>query len=213
MTYVTSKHRQHGAVLIVTLLFLVILTMLGVTAMTGTTFEERMAGNARDSGVAFQAAEAALRDARRDVNNLPVTISATSTDRATSNFESAYGKPTAADLNGNCLTDAANMGRCMPRYYLSNIGSTLPDIPANAVADNFTGAPSVQYGTYTGATAYPIGVLSRQPRYIIELFCLQTQEASIGGQESMCKFYRLTARGFGGNPNTQVTLQEIFLKL
>ena len=25
-----------------------------------------------------------------------------------------------------------------------------------------------------------------------------------------CKFYRITARGFGVNPNSQVTLQEIF---
>src|SRR5688572_9206262 len=64
-------HRQRGAVLIVALLFLVMLTLLGVTAMTSSTMEERMAGNARDNGVAFQAAEAALRDARRDLDCYP----------------------------------------------------------------------------------------------------------------------------------------------
>ena len=70
-TYAPPR-RQHGAVLIVALLFLVILTMLGLTAMSGTTMEERMAGNTRDINVALQAAEAALRDARRDINGMPL---------------------------------------------------------------------------------------------------------------------------------------------
>src|SRR5688572_1152795 len=66
-----QDHRERGAVLIVALLFLVMLTLLGVTAMTGTTMEERMSGNARDASIAFQAAEAALRDARRDLSSYP----------------------------------------------------------------------------------------------------------------------------------------------
>ena len=53
MTHSKLGQRQGGAILIVTLLFLVILTMLGVTAMTGTTMEERMAGNTRDASVAL----------------------------------------------------------------------------------------------------------------------------------------------------------------
>ena len=32
------------------------------------------------------------------------------------------------------------------------------------------------------------------------------------GDQSYCNFYRITAAGFGGNPNTQVTVQEIYLK-
>src|SRR5215210_6741499 len=66
-----ARPRQSGAVLIVSLLFLVILTILGITAMTGTTLEHRMAGNTRDYAIAMQAAEAALRDAHRDVNPKP----------------------------------------------------------------------------------------------------------------------------------------------
>lgn len=41
---------------------LVIITLLGVSAMQATGLEERMAGNARDRNLAFQAGEAALRD-------------------------------------------------------------------------------------------------------------------------------------------------------
>lgn len=43
------------------LIFLVILTLLGTTALQGTLLEEKMAGNLRDETLAFQAAEAALR--------------------------------------------------------------------------------------------------------------------------------------------------------
>lgn len=53
---------QRGATLVVALIILVVLTLLGVTAMQGATMQERMAGNVRDLNVAFQAAEATLRE-------------------------------------------------------------------------------------------------------------------------------------------------------
>lgn len=52
---------EHGAVLVVGLMLLVVLTLLGVVAMQGTTLQERMAGNMREQEQAFQSAEAALR--------------------------------------------------------------------------------------------------------------------------------------------------------
>ena len=58
-----STHSQHGSALIIGLIFLVLLTVVGITAMQTTTLEEKMAGNQRDRSVAFQAAETALRDA------------------------------------------------------------------------------------------------------------------------------------------------------
>lgn len=54
------RRPQTGAVLIVSLLLLLVLTILGAAAMRNTTLEERMAGNMRDLQVAFSAAEAAL---------------------------------------------------------------------------------------------------------------------------------------------------------
>lgn len=52
---------QQGAALVLSLIFLVLLTILGVSASTMTTLEEKMAGNTRDRIIAFQAAEAAMR--------------------------------------------------------------------------------------------------------------------------------------------------------
>jgi type IV pilus assembly protein PilX len=56
-----TKYRQKGTALIVALIFLLILTILGVTAMGTSTLEEKMAGNAKEQNLAFQSAEAALR--------------------------------------------------------------------------------------------------------------------------------------------------------
>jgi len=52
---------QRGSALLVSLIILLVMTMLGVQAMSTTTLEERMSGNYRDNELAFEAAEAALR--------------------------------------------------------------------------------------------------------------------------------------------------------
>ncbi len=57
-----ARRLQRGAVLIVSLLLLLIMTLIGVTAMSTTSLEEKMAGNMRDKSVALQAGEAALED-------------------------------------------------------------------------------------------------------------------------------------------------------
>ncbi len=58
-----GRQHQHGAALIVALIFLLVMTVIGTTAMRASTMQERMAGNIRDVNVSFQAAEAALREA------------------------------------------------------------------------------------------------------------------------------------------------------
>lgn len=60
-TRVPGRHQQ-GAVLVISLLLLLIMTLIGVTAMSTTSLEEKMAGNMRDKNVALQAAEAALEE-------------------------------------------------------------------------------------------------------------------------------------------------------
>lgn len=56
-----------GFVLITSLIFLVVLSMLTLMALRKSLFEERMSGNDRDTYVAREAAELALRDAERDI--------------------------------------------------------------------------------------------------------------------------------------------------
>lgn len=53
---------QGGAVLVIALIMLLAMTLIGVTGLSSTTMQERMAGNLREINIAFQAAEAALRE-------------------------------------------------------------------------------------------------------------------------------------------------------
>ena len=61
MAVTQIKFRQErGVALFISLVVLLIITIIGVSAVQTTTLEERMAANARDHGIAFQAAESAL---------------------------------------------------------------------------------------------------------------------------------------------------------
>ena len=59
--------RQHGVVLFIALVLLLVLTTLGVVLARMQMVEERMAGNEDNHQLAFQAAEAALRAAEDDL--------------------------------------------------------------------------------------------------------------------------------------------------
>jgi type IV pilus assembly protein PilX len=59
---------QQGAVLMFSLIVLLLLTVIGVAAMQTTILQERMAGSQRDRQLAFQGAEAAIREAERMLN-------------------------------------------------------------------------------------------------------------------------------------------------
>lgn len=61
-----SVRRQRGAVLIVSLVMLVALTLIGLTSMNQSTMEERMSANMQRSVQAFQTAESSLKAAFAD---------------------------------------------------------------------------------------------------------------------------------------------------
>jgi len=75
---------QRGAVLLVSLVMLLLLTIIGMSAVNITTLDTRIAANAKDKKLAFDAAEAALNQAGSvlaPVNPLP--------DSSTAGFQSA----------------------------------------------------------------------------------------------------------------------------
>ena len=52
--------RQRGVALVMALVFLLLLTLLGIAALNTTSLEEKMAHNVKDRNLAFQSAESAL---------------------------------------------------------------------------------------------------------------------------------------------------------
>lgn len=183
---------EKGAVLIIALMFVVILTLLGVTAVMTTTMEERMAGNSRDHNVAFQAAEAALRDAESDI----LCRNAAGTGLCTRTIPIS-GQTGAMDPSASSCTN------CLPGIYLPAATSGNPAWVQKSLASG--SSDSVAFGAYTGAGA--ITGVAIQPRYLIEAIRVFPPGESL---TTKIYYYRVTTRGFGANANTQVTLQEVF---
>ncbi|MDP3330644.1 MAG: PilX N-terminal domain-containing pilus assembly protein [Methylococcaceae bacterium] len=95
---------QTGAVLIVSLIMLLLLTLIGVTSMQTTSLEEKMAGNMRDKDLAFQAAESALTVAEATLNPVPPAVLPTFFVAGTGGF---YTSDTTIDLSeSEIVTDS-----------------------------------------------------------------------------------------------------------
>jgi type IV pilus assembly protein PilX len=56
-----SLRRESGAVLVVGLVMVLLMSIIGLSAIRGSNLQESMAGNMRERNVAFQASESALR--------------------------------------------------------------------------------------------------------------------------------------------------------
>lgn len=63
------RRRQAGVALIFALVILLVLTLLGVSALRISTFEQLMAGNTQEINRAFQAAESGMVRSLADPNN------------------------------------------------------------------------------------------------------------------------------------------------
>jgi len=189
----SPRSRQSGAALISGLIFLVVLTMIGVTAARMSTLEERMSGNMRDRSIAMQAAELALRDAERDIMGLGSGTNPR--DPAISGISNFVADCDADNTNG---TDDDGLCYGGPSAWASDAAGW----DDTAWATNIASAPtSVAYGDFTGAP--DIAGLSAQPRYLIE----GMRKTPPGNTEKY--FYRITVRAQGVNPNSVVWLQEL----
>jgi type IV pilus assembly protein PilX len=121
--FIRPGRRQRGAALLTGLIFMVILTLLGITAARMAGLEERMSGNMRDRSLAMQAAEMALRDAEQDI--------------LTSGRISGITNFVAACTNGLCYNGAA--GYTPSVWLTANYLTAAPSVEYGA----FTGAGNI----------------------------------------------------------------------
>ncbi|MEM1435585.1 MAG: pilus assembly protein [Pseudomonadota bacterium] len=69
--FLAPRQAQGGVALFISLVLLLVLTVIGISAVQSTSIEVRMARNDYDSLLAFEAAESALRDAEAAIEALP----------------------------------------------------------------------------------------------------------------------------------------------
>ena len=207
---------QRGAALIVSLLLLAIVMLLATAGWQMGTQEERMVGQQRDRAIAFEAAEAALRDAERDLLGICALGYGPGdcTPRADPiNGETGFG---AAGAENTCSNDGLCLGSTAER---PDFNSDMP-IAVLTGAAGAVGVP-VEYGTFTRPASDrnvkgPGGTDLWRPRYVIESLCYGGGgQGMTGSFVASCPspIYRITAiaRGMRGTDEaSQVILQSFF---
>ena len=194
-----KQRRCGGAVLLTALFVLVAILAIGVSAAQIALNAEKSARNERDRHLAFQAAEAGLADAERDIEG-----GADPASQRAALFDGG-----ALGFVDGCGRDSANLGLCSyvagaaaPAWQLVELAA-----PAGAAS------AATPYGRFTGETL-PTGggaLPARVPRYVIELLPL-VRAGEDAGQRA-ASLYRITAIGFGARPGTQVVLQSFYRKV
>lgn len=212
----TPPSGQRGVALIVVLVLLLAVTGIAIFSARNATVSEGVARNQLDAEVARQAAEAALRDAERDIllptgtlvtNALCPRNEARPIGEAISQFtvecpKGQCGFAMSYYDNSNWATPTASTAE--PWWPASKNGLWNDDADSKprrgsgggpGVDCDFDGG--VPLGTYTGTA--PIAGVARQPEYLIEYM-----------RRGRDNYFRITARGFGYTTNSQVVLQSYF---
>jgi len=192
--------RQRGLALVCALLLMLAAMLLSVSVARTAFGSVASARQERDRIVAHAAAEAALRDAEKDLAGGAQPASA----RAGYFAVPAGGAPGAASTGfvAGCGRGADDLGLCLPAV------SPLPPVWQSVDLAQPDNPVLVPYGRYTGATlASGSGILpARPPAYLIEKLDPGPAAAGAGA------FYRITAIGFGTNATTRVVLQLVYRK-
>lgn len=198
--------RQRGASLLVSLLMLVAILVLGISAAQIALQGEKASRNDRDRQIAFQAAEAALMDAELDIENSP---------DATKSRSQQFSKDSASGFPGDgeeaCRFGEANINLGLCRRATDGAAPIWQTV--DFLDSDSSTTSSVPYGKFTGQ-AFPTGkgsLPSKLPRYVIELM-LYNKEGESADTGKASYFYRVTAVGFGARETTQVVLQTFYRK-
>ncbi len=180
--------RQSGMSLFPALMFLLVLAVIGVSALNSTLMQEKMVSNTKDANVAFQAGESGLRDAEADVVK---NISA-----------------------GTLFSSACASGLCTPPSTWPSPSS----LDISKAIDWSNAALTRRYGAYTaapilaGVAAQPQYVIEKLsalpvgPGGSVGIGCGSPACVHSGGAA-----YRLTVLATGARPETRVILQSTFL--
>ncbi|GAB4207687.1 MAG: hypothetical protein Fur0019_12500 [Tibeticola sp.] len=135
---ISQSGRQRGVVLIISLFILLAITLLAVGFIESLGLDERMAGNFKDRQVAFQAAEAGLRDAEQLI---------------LSNTTGPFSPLRPGDFSTDCVNALCASSVESPRF----VSFTEAD---------WTGTKTRAYGSLSGAPA--LDFVASQPRYVVE---------------------------------------------
>ncbi|AUI68626.1 PilX N-terminal domain-containing pilus assembly protein [Beggiatoa leptomitoformis] len=143
-----SKKQEQGAVLIVALLLLVVLTMLGISALDATKLQTRMAANTAEFNRAFQISELGLSLPAREYGDVTNAAGLAIMDRISAPFDAAaevtdFPDSVCSDKKpGPCWRARDDLQRnTTDKYSLEFVTvrapSTFPNLKGGSGTDNF----------------------------------------------------------------------------
>jgi len=116
---------QQGSALIISLVILIVMTLIGITGIGTSSLEEKMAGNTRDRALAFQAAEAALRDGETYYDDEIVAITSAFDGTNTGLYPAGSNPDVFADAtwaNSRVYSGTIDDVATQPRYIIELLG-------------------------------------------------------------------------------------------
>lgn len=195
--------RQAGATLIIALMFLVIVTILGVGMFFMSSSDELVARNFRDREIALRSAEAAVNEAKLMIHGMY--------DR--SRLPSKLPQQLNAETCGHSP---------LPRGFSCDraafTASTI-DLFAAGTAGMASAASVGTYNPNGGAASHvspPLAGLSEQPRYLIVLSnldeCSSERATGADGPADLRTCFKIFGQGRGRLANTRVNLVEMYVR-
>lgn len=181
-----ANHAQRGAVLIVSLLLLLVMTILALSASQMTRMQDRMAANTRDRDLALQSTEAGLRSGERIVES----------------FTSAPIPCNAAPCTVYEVNTLTNLADRDPTWW-------------NANAWRYTTTTNLTTSVMALGTGIRDNRMARDdPYFFIEEMEEVPDTLTIhpSGPPPSRFYYRITAAGQGGTNTSQVVLQSTFAR-
>jgi len=179
----SNRQKQQGVALVVSLIILVSLTMLGLTSIQRTTTDLAMAGNQRETGLMFQAAEVGITTAEDFIEG--------------SNTNADFENTIPNQAKGLFTVDAENIGYTSPDYFA---GATWTAASQSAT----TSLDAYEQPRYM--IEY-LGNRSQNPLAAVNIGGYGTQQTG-----KIVSIYRSTARGVGLTGNSFRYLQAYFGK-
>lgn len=188
---ISPPRNQQGIVLVMSLIFLVVLTLLGLSASGTAGIEAMMAGSYRDRDRAFAAAEAALRDVEIRING--------------------YHANPSSPLNPYSFPDVGASPACVGGLCASTV--TQPVFSSDFFGATAPGSGSAVMGVWAGSSSNrtpDISGLANQPRYLIESLCRAAPGESLTSATCQ-RVFLITVQAQGSRASSRVTLQETYL--
>ncbi len=199
------KRLQTGVALVVGLIFLLITTLMAVTAMSGVIMQERMAGNLRNISVAQAGVESALRAGESWIREFHSRGDQLAGDCSATDLVFASTSSAMDLLESGCQANmtALNEFRNSKQWIESPSSAFIQDFPVARISDG-------DLESHTGAS------LARRPQFSVEslgplrgLDSVGGQVGSFGGVDAAgsgsttppATVYRITARSTGSTLN------------